>query len=124
MNATYFTTDHEYLIVDGDIALVGITDYAQAQLGDVVFVELPPTGKRIDKGQTLATIESVKAASEVYAPVSGEVVDVNAALEETPATVNEDPQGGGWIVKLRLSAPAELAALLDAAGYQEHLNTL
>lgn len=124
MNTTYFTKDHEYLRVDGDIAVVGVTDYAQSQLGDIVFVELPPAGKKIEKGQALATIESVKAASEVFAPVSGEVVEVNAALENAPARVNEDPQGEGWFVKLRLAIKDELSDLLDAAGYEAHLKTL
>jgi glycine cleavage system H protein len=124
MSTTLFTTDHEFLRVEGDIAIVGVTDYAQAQLGDIVFVELPPTGKTIERGATLATVESVKAASEVYAPVSGEVVEVNAALENAPATVNEDPQGAGWLVKLRLARKDELASLLDAAAYDAHLKTL
>jgi len=124
MSTTLFTTDHEFLRVEGDIAIVGVTDYAQAQLGDIVFVELPPTGKTIERGATLATVESVKAASEVYAPVSGEVVEVNAALENAPATVNEDPQGAGWLVKLRLAKKDELASLLDAAAYDAHLKTL
>ena len=124
MSMTLFTTDHEFLRVEGDIAIVGVTDYAQAQLGDIVFVELPPTGKTIERGATLATVESVKAASEVYAPVSGEVVEVNAALENAPATVNEDPQGAGWLVKLRLAKKDELASLLDEAAYDAHLKTL
>ncbi|HXY57899.1 MAG TPA: glycine cleavage system protein GcvH [Methylocystis sp.] len=124
MSTTYFTADHEFLKVEGDIAVVGITDYAQEQLGDIVFVELPSTGKAIEKGATLATVESVKAASEVYAPVSGEVVEVNAALEEAPGTVNADPQGAGWFVKLRLTNKEELASLLDACAYDAHLKTL
>ncbi|HMK88723.1 MAG TPA: glycine cleavage system protein GcvH [Methylocystis sp.] len=124
MSTTYFTKDHEYLRIDGDVAVVGVTDYAQAQLGDVVFVELPPSGKEIAKGGTLATVESVKAASEVYAPVSGEVIEVNAALEEAPGTVNEDAQGAGWFVKLRLASEDELAGLLDAAAYEAFLKTL
>jgi glycine cleavage system H protein len=124
MSTIYFTKDHEYLRVDGDVAIVGVTDYAQAQLGDIVFVELPPAGKKIEKGQALATIESVKAASEVYAPVSGEVVEINAALEAAPGRVSEDPQGEGWFVKLRLTAKDELAELLDSVGYEAHLRTL
>jgi len=124
MSTTLFTTDHEFLTVEGDIAVVGVTDYAQAQLGDIVFVELPPAGKTIEKGAMLATVESVKAASEVYAPVSGEILEVNAALENTPGIVNQDPQGAGWFVKLRLTKKDELASLLDAAAYDAHLKTL
>jgi glycine cleavage system H protein len=124
MSTTYFTRDHEYLRVDGDVAVVGVTDYAQAQLGDIVFVELPPTGKKIKKGEALATVESVKAASDVFAPVSGEVVEFNAALEAAPGRVNEDAQGEGWFVKLRLAEKDELAGLLDAAAYEAHLKTL
>ena len=124
MTATRFTTDHEYVRVDGDIGVVGVTDYAQSQLGDIVFIELPPVGKIISKGEPLATIESVKAASELFSPVSGEVVEVNGELDTSPALVNEDPLGAGWFVKLRLSEPDELADLLDEDAYQTHVNTL
>jgi glycine cleavage system H protein len=114
----HFTKDHEYVRVDGDTATVGITDYAQGQLGDVVFVELPQVGRKVDQGTEAAVVESVKAASEVYAPVSGEVVEVNSALETSPGAVNEDPLGGGWFMKIRLSDPAQLAALMDEEQYK------
>ncbi|MGJ0509562.1 MAG: glycine cleavage system protein GcvH [Methylocystis sp.] len=119
-----FTKDHEYLRLDGGTAVVGITDYAQEQLGDIVFVDLPKVGKKVAKGVELAVIESVKAASEVYAPVSGEVIEVNAALGEKPALVNEDPLDGGWLVKLRVETPDETAALMDADAYAGFLKTL
>jgi glycine cleavage system H protein len=124
MSTTRFTKDHEYIRVDGDVAVVGITDYAQAQLGDVVFVELPTTGKSFKKGEQAAVVESVKAASEVYAPVSGEVVEVNSELEGAPALVNEDSAGKGWFVKLRVADQGELASLMDEAAYAEYLKTL
>ena len=124
MSTTRFTKDHEYIRVDGDVAVVGITDYAQAQLGDVVFVELPATGKTFKKGEQAAVVESVKAASEVYAPVSGEVVEVNGELEGAPALVNEDAAGKGWFVKLRVADQGELASLMDEAAYAEYLKTL
>lgn len=119
-----FTKDHEYLRVEGDAAVVGITDYAQAQLGDIVFVDLPKVGKKVTKGAELAVIESVKAASEVYAPVSGEVIEVNAELGEKPALVNEDPLQGGWLVKLRVDAPGETESLMDAEAYASFVKTL
>jgi glycine cleavage system H protein len=124
MSTVRYTKDHEYIRVDGDVAIVGITDYAQAQLGDVVFVELPATGKSFKKGEQAAVVESVKAASEVYAPVSGEVVEVNSELEGAPALVNEDSAGKGWFVKLRVADTAELGALMDEAAYAEYLKTL
>ena len=124
MTTTRFTTDHEYVRVDGDIGVVGVTDYAQSQLGDIVFVELPPVGKKIAKGEQLATVESVKAASEVFSPISGEVVEVNGELDASPALVNEDALGAGWFVKLRLSDPDQLAGLLDEDAYQTHVNSL
>jgi glycine cleavage system H protein len=113
-----FTKDHEWIRLDGDLAVVGITDYAQSQLGDVVYVELPEIGRRVDKGKEAAVVESVKAASEVYAPVSGEVADVNETLADDPAKVNADPMGEGWFLKLRLADPNELDGLLDEAAYQ------
>jgi glycine cleavage system H protein len=119
-----FTTDHEYIRIDGDTGTIGVTDYAQEQLGDIVFVELPGIGKKIAKGEQLATVESVKAASEVFSPVSGEVVEVNSALEENPAKVNEDPLGSGWFVKLRLTEEAELSGLMDEAAYEAHVRSL
>ena len=124
MSQTRYTRDHEYIRVEGEIGTVGITDYAQGQLGDVVFVELPELGKSIAKGEQAAVVESVKAASEVYAPVSGEVVAVNGALESAPGTVNEDAAGHGWFVKVKLKAPAELEGLMDEVAYAAYLKTL
>ncbi|WP_181699276.1 glycine cleavage system protein GcvH [Chthonobacter albigriseus] len=122
--AKFFTKDHEWLSVDGNVATVGITDYAQQQLGDVVFVELPEVGKAVTKGGEAAVVESVKAASEVYAPVSGTVTDVNAALAENPATVNEAPETEGWFVRIELSDEGELAELMDEAAYRAYVDTL
>lgn len=124
MSGERYTKDHEYVRAEGDVGVIGITDYAQSQLGDIVFVELPAPGKRIAKGEQLATIESVKAASEVYAPVSGEVVDVNAELEGAPASVNEDPLGKGWFLKLRIENAAELDDLMDQRAYEAFLESL
>ena len=117
MPTTYYSEDHEWIAVDGDTGTVGITDYAQEQLGDVVFVELPEIGRTVIKGDDMAVVESVKAASEIYAPVGGEVVAVNEALEDNPAAVNEDAEGGGWFVRLQLADAAELEDLMDAAAY-------
>ncbi|MDE0253554.1 MAG: glycine cleavage system protein GcvH [Rhodospirillaceae bacterium] len=117
MPTTYFSEDHEWIAVDGDTGTVGITDYAQEQLGDVVFVELPEIGRTVLKGDDMAVVESVKAASEVYAPVGGEVVAVNETLEDNPAAVNEDAEGEGWFVRLKLADAAELEDLMDAAAY-------
>lgn len=113
----YFTEDHEWIDVAGDIATVGITDYAQEQLGDIVFVELPEEGKTFDKGDDAAVVESVAAASDVYSPVSGEVVEANDALEEDPALVNSDAEEEGWFFKLRLTNASELESLMDEAAY-------
>jgi glycine cleavage system H protein len=124
MRTIRYTKDHEYIRLEDDGAIVGITDYAQAQLGDVVFVELPALGKRLIQGAEAAVVESVKAASGVNAPASGEVLEVNHALEEAPALVNEDPGGKGWFLKLKLSSPAELDALLDEEAYQAYVKTL
>lgn len=119
-----FTKDHEWVEIAGDIATVGVTAYAADQLGDVVFVELPELGKTVEKGQTLAVVESVKAASDIYAPISGTVVEINDGLSEAPETVNESPEKRGWFAKLRLAgAPAE-EALLDKAAYEAFLKTL
>jgi glycine cleavage system H protein len=118
MSQTRYTKDHEYIRMDGDIATIGITDYAQSQLGDVVFVELPETGASIEKGAQAAVVESVKAASEVYAPVSGEVVEVNSELEGAPAIVNEDAAGKGWFLKMRISDAAQFDELMDEEAYQ------
>jgi glycine cleavage system H protein len=114
----YFTKEHEWIRVDGDIATVGITDFAQAQLGDVVFVEVPEAGRQVSKGNEAAVVESVKAASDVYAPVSGDVVEGNQALVDDPALVNSDPEGEGWFFKLRLSDQGELEGLMDADAYK------
>ena len=121
---TKYTKDHEFIRVEGDIGVVGITDYAQQQLGDVVFVELPETGKTVSKGGEAAVVESVKAASEVYAPVSGEVVEVNGALEGEPAMVNEDSTGRGWFLKLKLADKSELDQLMSEDEYQAYLKTI
>jgi glycine cleavage system H protein len=118
MSLVRFTRDHEWVRLDGDLAVVGITDYAQSQLGDVVYVELPEIGRRVEKGKEAAVVESVKAASEVYAPISGEVVDINVALAADPAKVNADPMGEGWFLKLHLTDPKDLDGLLDEAAYQ------
>jgi glycine cleavage system H protein len=124
MSALHYTKEHEYIRVEGDLGTIGISDYAQAQLGDVVFVELPDIGKVLAKGGEAAVVESVKAASEIYAPVAGEVTEVNSALQDAPSRVNEDPQGDGWFFKIKLSDPAELADLMDEAAYAEFLKTL
>lgn len=121
---TRYTKDHEYIRVEGDAGIVGISDYAQSQLGDVVFVELPSVGKTLSKGDEAAVVESVKAASEVYAPVSGEVVDVNRDLEAAPGAVNEDPAGRGWFMKIRLMDPNELDGLLTEEQYQEFVKSI
>lgn len=113
-----FTKDHEWISVDGDEATVGITDFAQSQLGDVVYVELPDVGRSVAAGAEAAVVESVKAASEVYAPLTGEVSAVNEALAESPSTVNEDPQGKGWFMKIKLSDKGELDAMMDEAAYK------
>jgi glycine cleavage system H protein len=118
MTALRFTKDHEWVRLDGDLAVIGITDYAQSQLGDVVYVELPEPGHRVEQGKEAAVVESVKAASEVYAPVSGEVAEVNDALAADPAKVNADPLGEGWFMKLRLDDPKQLDGLMDEAAYR------
>ncbi|OKL42506.1 glycine cleavage system protein GcvH [Pseudovibrio exalbescens] len=122
--STYFSEDHEWLKVDGDVATIGITNYAQAQLGDVVFVELPENGKTLSKGDEAAVVESVKAASEVYVPVDGEVVEGNEALVEEPAKVNEDPENSAWFFKLKLSDKSQLDGLMDEAAYKAYVDTL
>ena len=124
MGETKYTKDHEYIRVEGEVAILGISDYAQSQLGDVVFVELPKLGKQLVKGDEAAVVESVKAASEVYAAVSGEVVAVNSALEAQPGTINEDPEGAGWFLKLKLSDPAELSGLMNETDYKAYLASL
>ena len=116
-----YTKDHEWIAVEGDRGKVGITDYAQKQLGDVVFVELPELGRKLKAGEQFGTIESVKAVSELYSPVAGEVVEVNAPLADKPETINQDPHGAGWMVMLKLDAAADAAALMDAAAYEAHV---
>jgi glycine cleavage system H protein len=118
MSAPRFTKDHEWVRLDGDLAAIGITDFAQSQLGDVVYVELPEVGRRLEQGKAAAVVESVKAASDVFAPVSGEVAEVNEELAADPARVNADPMGEGWFLKLRLADPKEFEALMDEAAYQ------
>ena len=117
MSAVKYTKDHEWIRLEGDVAVVGITDYAQTQLGDVVYVELPEVGRRVEKGKEAAVVESVKAASEVFAPISGEVVAVNAELAGEPGRVNSDPMGEGWFMKLRVANAKELGDLMDEAAY-------
>lgn len=114
----YYTKDHEWIAVEGHEATVGITDYAQGQLGDITFVELPEAGADVGIGDSASVVDSVKAASDVYAPVSGKVTVVNAALEDEPELVNTDPEGEGWLWKMTLADPAELAGLMDEAAYQ------
>lgn len=120
----YFTEEHEWIAVEGSTATVGITDYAQSQLGDVVFVEVPPAGTSVEKGKEAAVVESVKAASDVYAPVSGEVIEGNAALEGDPALVNTSPEKDGWFFKLTLSDPSELDGLMDEGAYKAFVDGL
>ena len=117
----YFTKDHEWVEVEGDTGTIGITDYAQAQLGDITYVEVPEIGKALAKGDTAAVVDSVKAAADVYAPVSGVVSAVNAALEGEPELVNTDPETGGWLFRLTLSDAGELAGLMDAAAYADYI---
>lgn len=116
--SVYYTKEHEWVRVEGDTATVGVTDFAQGQLGDVVFVEIPDPGRQVAKGGEAAVVESVKAASDVYAPVSGEVVEGNQAVVDEPSLVNSDPEGEGWFFKLRLSDPSELEGLMDAEAYK------
>jgi glycine cleavage system H protein len=114
----YYTDEHEWIDVEDDIATVGITDYAQGQLGDIVFVELPEVGALIEQGKDAAVVESVKAASDVYAPITGEITEVNPALEEDPALVNSAPEDEGWFFKMTIADPGELDALMDEDGYK------
>lgn len=120
----YFTDEHEWIDVDGDTATVGITDYAQGQLGDIVFVEVPEEGREVTKGGEAAVVESVKAASDVYAPVNGTVVEGNAALADDPSLVNSDPEGEGWFFKLTLADAGQLDGLMDAAAYKDFVSKL
>lgn len=120
----YFTDEHEWIEVDGDTATVGITDYAQHQLGDIVFVELPQTGTQVSKGKDAAVVESVKAASDVYAPITGEVTEANVALEDDPALVNSSPEDAGWFFKLTIADQGELEGLMDEAAYKSFCDGL
>jgi glycine cleavage system H protein len=120
----YFTEDHEWVDVDGDTGTVGISDYAQGQLGDIVFVDVPEAGKQLGKGDEAAVVESVKAASDVYSPVSGTVTEGNAALADDPSLVNSDPEAEGWFFKITLSDPAELETLMDEAAYADFVAKL
>ena len=120
MTTTLYTSDHEWLAIEGDVATVGITDYAQQQLGDVVFVELPKVGRALKKAEAAAVVESVKAASDVYAPVTGEVLETNAELAAEPALVNSDAQGKAWFFKIRMANKSELGGLMDEAAYKAH----
>ena len=121
MAKTYFTADQEWLSVEGGIATVGITDYAQEQLGDLVFVELPQIGTKLSKGDTAVVVESVKAASDVYAPVDGEITDANGALSSDPSLVNSAAAGAGWLWKMKLADEGQLAGLMDDAAYKAHI---
>lgn len=118
-----YTKDHEWILIKDGEGTIGITDFAQQELGDVVFVELPEVGRALTQGQEFGTIESVKAVSEVYSPVGGTVTAINDALRDHPEQVNKDPYGAGWILKLKLSDPKQAAALMDAAAYQAHVGT-
>jgi glycine cleavage system H protein len=120
----YFTDEHEWIDVAGDVATVGITDYAQGQLGDIVFVELPAVGTAVEKGKDAAVVESVKAASDVYAPITGEVTETNAALEEDPALVNSAPEGEGWFFKMTIADAGQLEGLMDEAAYKDFVASL
>jgi len=116
-----YTKEHEWVDAKGDLATIGITDYAQHELGDVVFVELPKPGAKIEAGKSFGTVESVKAVSEIYAPAAGEVLEANAALHDTPEKINTDPHGAAWLIKVRLANPADVAKLMDAAAYEAYV---
>jgi glycine cleavage system H protein len=118
-----YTKEHEWVSVQGDSATIGITDYAQHELGDVVFAEVPKAGTKIEAGKSFGTVESVKAVSDIYAPVSGEVTEANGALQNTPEKINSDPHGEGWLIKVKLSNPAEVKGLMDAAAYEAFIAT-
>ena len=124
MNERKFTDEHEWIALDGDIGTVGVSDYAQDQLGDIVFVELPEVGRKLTRGEEAATIESVKAASELYAPVDGEVTEVNARLADEPELVNSDPTGEGWFLRLRIADRGQLGGLMDAEAYRRFVASL
>jgi glycine cleavage system H protein len=124
MSEIRYSKEHEWVRVDGDVATIGISEYAQEQLGDVVYVELPEKGRKVARGAEACTVESVKAASEVYAPVAGEVLEVNAALNDEPAIVNSDPLGRGWFIKVRMADPEEFQSLMDEKAYGEFVKGL
>ena len=124
MTTTLYTADHEWLRIEGDLATIGVTDYAQSQLGDVVFVELPEAGKKLEDGAEAAVVESVKAASEIYAPVAGEITESNSALAGDPAKVNADPEGGAWFFKMKLADPSTLQKLMTKDQYTEFVKGL
>jgi glycine cleavage system H protein len=121
MTTTLYTADHEWLRIEGDVATIGVTDYAQSQLGDVVFVELPKVGRNLKKAEAAAVVESVKAASDVYAPISGEVMEINEAIAAEPALVNSDAAGKAWFFKVKIADRNELGGLMDEATYQKHI---
>jgi glycine cleavage system H protein len=118
-----YTKDHEWILVDGDSGTIGITDHAQEELGDIVYVELPKPGARLEQSSSFGSVESVKAVSDIYCPVSGEVAEVNQALAESPEKVNDDPYGNGWLIKLKLTNPSQLDQLMTAAQYTEYISS-
>ncbi len=122
--STRYTRDHEWIRLDGEVATVGISEHAQNALGDIVYVELPEIGRTLDKGAEAAVVESVKAASEIFAPAAGEVIEVNATLADQPGSVNEDPEGAGWFMKLKLADKTSLDGLMDGAAYKAYLETI
>src|SRR5262245_39561346 len=124
MAETRYSQEHEWIRVEGDVGTIGITQYAQEQLGDVVFVDVPATGRKVAKGEACAVVESVKAASDIYAPVTGEVLEANAALADSPGDVNAEPMGKGWFFKIKLSDKGELSALMDEAAYNDFVKSL
>jgi glycine cleavage system H protein len=117
----HYTKQHEWVRVSDDLSVIGITDYAQTELGDIVYVDLPRVGAKLEQGKVMGSVESVKAVSDIYAPVSGEVIEINDALASAPEKLNESPHGDGWMVKVRLSAPAEIQGLLAAADYEKYV---
>ncbi len=116
-----YTKEHEWVLVEGDSGTIGITDHAQEELGDIVYVDLPKAGARVEQGKSLGSVESVKAVSDIFSPVSGEVTETNGSLADAPEKLNSDPHGAGWLVKIRLSAPAEVGGLMSAADYQTYI---
>jgi glycine cleavage system H protein len=117
----HYTKEHEWVGLEGDIATVGVTNHAQEELGDIVYVELPKVGAKVEKGKTLGSVESVKAVSDIYSPLSGEVTEVNEKLAETPEKINQDPHGEAWLVRIRVSAPGEMSDLMDAGEYESYI---